>query len=94
MISEKLIEKVEENNKLIKKLYKGMIWRRVFRIIKVLIILGVAFGSFYFIQPYVQSMMETFGSVKSGVNEVKDIGDKIPDLSGMNGFLEQIGIGE
>ena len=51
----------EENNVILRKLHRSMIWGRVFRVIYWLVILALAVGSFYFIQPYIEASAGFFG---------------------------------
>ena len=56
-------ELVEENNTMLKKLRRGQVWGRVFTILYWVIIVGVAVGAFYFVQPYVNALQETQSSI-------------------------------
>jgi hypothetical protein len=58
---EKLVEQTEENTKILHKLHRQMLWERAFRVAYWVIILAVAIGAFYFIQPLVEAMARFFG---------------------------------
>lgn len=51
----------EENNELLKKMHRAMVWGRIFKAIYWLLILAFAIGSFYLIQPYIQAAAGFFG---------------------------------
>jgi hypothetical protein len=51
----------EENNVILKKLHRSMIWGRVFTTIYWVAILALAVGSFYLIQPYIEAAAGFFG---------------------------------
>ncbi len=74
--SKKLLEESlklgEENNRLLKSLHRSMRIRRFVSIIYWFIIIGSAFGAYYFVQPYIDQVVETYGGAKSnleGLNE-------------------------
>ncbi|OGI61777.1 hypothetical protein A2645_00585 [Candidatus Nomurabacteria bacterium RIFCSPHIGHO2_01_FULL_39_9] len=73
-------ELVKENNKLLKKIRGATKRAIVFKIIYWLIILGIALGAFYYIQPFVDKAKEILGTVSG-------IGSSIPDIGGL---LDQV----
>ena len=40
-------------------------WSAFWRIIKLVIILGLAFGSFYYIEPYLNKMLDVYTSISN-----------------------------
>lgn len=48
----------QENNELLHKLWRSVVWGRVAKVIYWVIIIGVAVGAFYFLQPYVSSIRD------------------------------------
>lgn len=61
-----------ENNELIRKLYSGYRWGRLFRVAYWVIIVGVAIGAFYFIQPFIERLSQAAEQIHEGVNSSKD----------------------
>ena len=68
----------EENNKMLHKIRgiqrRGAIWQAL----KWIIIIGIAFGSFYFIEPYLNKVMELYNTVtgmeqKINNNPIQDL---------------------
>lgn len=53
---------VEENSKMLKSMQRMMHTSAVIKIVYWVVILGVTFGAFYFIQPYFDAIKETVGS--------------------------------
>ena len=51
----------EENNKLLKSMQKLARWRTAFQIFYWVLIIGLTFGAFYFIQPYINSITGALG---------------------------------
>lgn len=63
----------EENNKILKGMRRAGRFATAFRIFYWLVIIGLGFGAYYFIEPYV----DQFNSVYSQFNDtVKNIGNK------------------
>jgi TRAP-type C4-dicarboxylate transport system permease small subunit len=67
----KMIERIarmtEENNHLVRKLYRSMLWRRALGVVYWTILIGLSIGAFYFLQPYVEALREAVGVI-TGVN--------------------------
>jgi len=67
-----MLELTEENNKMLHKVRgvqrRGAIWQTL----KVIVILSIAFGSFYFLEPYLNKIMETYDSIVGVGQEIKD----------------------
>jgi hypothetical protein len=55
---------VEENQRLLKKLYSASVWSRVFRAVYWFVIIGIALGTFYFLKPYLDSLTNIYGQVQ------------------------------
>jgi len=85
-----ILEKTEENNKLLKKIHRANMWGRAFRIFYWLIIIGVTLGAYYFIQPYIESLLGAYQSLISGVETIQgsaeslqNVGSQIPDFGAL-----------
>lgn len=76
------LELAEENNKMLTKLHRNMQWGRIFKVIYWIIIIGLAVGAFYFIQPYVEQLGNVYEGFRSSVDRVQDV------FSGQNGMNE------
>jgi len=72
---EKTYALAEENHKLLKSLRNSHRVSAFFTFIYWLIIIGVAAGAFYYLQPYTSALLSDFNNVKSVIN-------KIPSLTG------------
>ena len=51
----------KENNRLLLKLYNIQRWAQVTRIIYWFIIIGITIGAFYFIKPFLSSILNVYG---------------------------------
>lgn len=67
-------EIVERNHEMIEDIKRTIFWRRVMRIIYWFVIIGVAIGAFYFLQPYVDRVVDAFNQIKDGLNAVPQPG--------------------
>ena len=53
----------EENNELIKGVNNSLYWQKVFNYVYWLIIIGIAIGAFYFLQPLWDNVMAAYDTV-------------------------------
>jgi len=64
-ILKKILDKVEENNDIIKNLQSAMRWGRFFRIFYWVIIVGMMFGAYYFTQPYIENLLNVYSGFQN-----------------------------
>ena len=67
-ISEKVsrIERVqEEDSRMIRALHLSMRINRAFRIVYIVVVLSILFGVYYYIQPYIDKMLEIYNQLYS-----------------------------
>ena len=55
----------EENNKMLRRLQSNMRWGRFIHAVYWIIIIGSAFGAYYFIQPYIDQLLQIYGKVQT-----------------------------
>lgn len=60
-------ELAERNNEILQKLYRSMMWSRVMWVLYLVIIIGIAIGAFYFLEPYWDTVMEAYDSVRGQI---------------------------
>jgi hypothetical protein len=60
----KTLELAQENNKMLYSIRRGMFWSRIMNIVYWIIIIGAAFGVYYYIAPYIDSAVGAYGNVK------------------------------
>jgi len=60
-----ILKKQEETFIIVKKLWRAEKWRRFFSIAKYVIFLGIIFGVFYFLTPYVERGIKLFQDLKN-----------------------------
>jgi len=83
-----VLEKTEENNELLRKIHRASVWGRAFKIFYWFIIIGATLSSYYFIQPYVGSLLGAYKSIISGAetlrgtaDTIQNTGSQLPDVS-------------
>ena len=79
---EKEIEIAQENNKILKKIQRGMRLGNFFSILYWLFILGTAVGAYYFLQPFIESFGGILGSFSNGIDGIQGL-DKIPEVDAL-----------
>ncbi|MDP2638979.1 MAG: hypothetical protein Q8P06_02310 [Candidatus Azambacteria bacterium] len=68
---EEIAKKQEETLILVQKLWKAEKWRRYLTIFRYVIYIGILFGAFYFLTPYI----EKFTGLFQQIQDVKNPGD-------------------
>ena len=53
---------------MLKKLVRAMRWAKLIRVVYVVIIIGSAVGIFYFFQPYIDQLSDTYNGFKDTIN--------------------------
>lgn len=65
---ERALALAEENNRILSKMYRTMRWSRLVRVVYWTILIGASVGIFYFIQPLLDQLGETYGSLSEGMS--------------------------
>ncbi|MEK7505888.1 MAG: hypothetical protein AAB597_03290 [Patescibacteria group bacterium] len=80
---EKTTKLSEENYHMLRSLQSGARWGRFWGLFKwAVIIVPLIFGYFY-LQPYIDSIMSMYSQVMEQSNQLKNIQGQLPDLSGL-----------
>jgi len=58
----------EENNKMLHKIRGVQKRETLWQVVKIFIIIGIAFGAFYYVEPYLNKVMSLYNSV-SGMEQ-------------------------
>ena len=67
---EKNLKLSEDNNKLLLKLHNIQKWTLISRVLYWLILIGIAIGAFYFIQPLISNLTGIYGVDSSSIMEM------------------------
>jgi len=60
------IELSKESLKILKKINRGRIFSNIFTTLKWVVIIGVSFGAYYYIEPFLSGYVGTLKSLTSG----------------------------
>ena len=75
--AKQLIEKtyslVEENNKKLRRMRRSQKVTSIMRVVYWLIIIGIAIGAFYFLQPYIDKLEKFLGSTGISIDQLKGL---------------------
>ncbi len=67
----------KENNKMLHKVRGVQKRAAFFRVLKFVIIIGIAFGAFYFLQPYIDQVEKIIKDSGASIDQLKNLGGKI-----------------
>lgn len=87
MLNEAL-ELSRENHRMLTKLYRSMLWGRVYRVIYWIIAIGITIGSFYFLQPYIEQLQRTYQDIQRGFGKTQTTSNSLQN------FFSQFGSGK
>jgi hypothetical protein len=76
---ERTYKLAEENNSILRGIRRSNRWGVAFKIFYWLVILGVTFGTFYFLQPYIESSLKL---VNQAQDSIKTIGGAVNQVQG------------
>jgi hypothetical protein len=77
---EKTYELSKENNHILKGIRSSNRRSSFIRILYWILIIGASIAAYYFIQPYIDTMVKAYQSVQSSLNSVKTAVNSIPKL--------------
>ena len=84
MTTEQRLKKVErmvaENHEILRGMRRRERWRNVFQIFYWLVIIAIALGAYYFIQPYIDAMIVAYNDLTDSINKVREVGEAIPKI--------------
>jgi len=63
----------KENNELLKKVREFQRWSRITKVLYWFIIIGIALGAFYFIQPYFDGILNIYSGGVSDMDVMKNL---------------------
>lgn len=70
-----------ENNAILRKMRRSALVSSFFRILYIVVILGLTFGSYYLIQPYIDQFKGVYGTVQDSVGKVQTAGSSLGNLT-------------
>ena len=85
---DEVLELVRENNRILRKMHRSMMWSQIFTYIYWLIILGVAGWSYYHFQPYITKYVSTYQSIMEKISSLDQQTKAFP--SDIQGILDKV----
>ena len=79
----------KENNELLKKIRKFQKWGQTTKAIYWLIIIAFGFGAWYFVQPYLETMLGYYGAVSGATSSITDFGN-FSDIKNIQNLIDQV----
>ena len=70
---QKTFELADENNKILRGIRSSNRWSLIFKVFYWVIIIGVAVGAFYYVQPYVDMATKAYKSVQGDFQNAKNV---------------------
>ena len=70
--TKEFLEKQEETLTLVKKIWRAEKWRRFWTIFRYIIFIGIIFGAFYFLTPYIERVMSVAQQFKGVTDSSMD----------------------
>ncbi|MDD4989190.1 MAG: hypothetical protein PHV42_02070 [Candidatus Pacebacteria bacterium] len=70
---EKNFSLTQENNQLLRKMNRRAQWGTVTHIIYWIVIIGVTFGSYYYLQPYLNQVISLYSKANSTFNSLNGL---------------------
>ena len=61
---------------------RAMWFSRLFTFIKILVILGFTLGAYYYVQPYIDTLLSIYGSFGDSVRNINSIGEGFRNFQG------------
>ena len=82
--SKKLLEETfaltRDNNKMLHKVRSVQKWATFWQTLKILMIIGIALGAFYFLEPYLNKMVDLYNSISGTAQKLNNTGSSFQDL--------------
>ena len=79
-------EKLEKNQQVLLRIRRVQRNAQLFKVFYWILILMLAFGSFYYVQPYLSQLLETYTGIQTTQEQIQN---SIPNLKNVNGLLDQ-----
>ena len=66
----KILELEQKNSRILSQMQRSMFWGRVFRIVYWTVIIAAAVGAYYYIEPYIKGIVDTYSGFKGNIKEL------------------------
>lgn len=76
---------VEENHAMLRKMRRAALWGRAWHLLYWLIIIGISVGAYFYVQPYIDQLLNLYGGVKGDVKAVQGVAGQLGELGKLLG---------
>lgn len=87
---QKMYALVEENNKILHKMRRSALLTSVFQIFYWVMILGLSFGAFYFIQPYINNVIGAYNGGVETLTGTPGNKESLTDVGNLTNLLNTV----
>jgi uncharacterized membrane protein len=77
---EKILALTEENNKILRKMRRAVLWGRIVSFLYWAVIIGLSIGAYVYVQPYLESMLKVFGTGKEAIANIENLSKNLNNL--------------
>ena len=84
-IAQKTLELTEDNNKMLHSIQRRARLGFAFKVFYWIIIIGVGIGAFYYVQPYIDQVKNSYASIKETQSKLSDFPRSWEDVKGFFG---------
>ena len=89
ILLERAVSLGEENNKILRGIRRTNRFGFVWKIVYWGIIIGISYGAYVYVQPYVDMLMKEYNSIKGTVTTVQTKASQLPDIGKLlEGFMK------
>lgn len=91
-ILEQSLQLTKENNEILRGIRNAQRRAQIYRFIYWAVIIAIGLGAYYFVQPYIESLLGYYGAISGigGSDTVKEGMGSIPDLKRIQDLLIQL----
>ncbi len=86
----KNLEISEESLKILKKMHRAQMIGRTFKMLKWLVIIAIALGVYYYIEPYLKVMINNFNQIISMLGDIKKTSDSLSPNNASPDLMEKL----
>ena len=79
----------KENKELLIKVRNFQRWAQITKALYWLMIIGIAFGAFYYLKPMLGNLLNLYSGGVSSVNSIKDVGSNMSEIQDLLKSLNQ-----
>lgn len=79
----KTAELVKENNTLLRKMRRGARIRGIIHALYWVVIIGLSFGAYYFLEPYIAQVQKIYQGIQGDIDNVRGAANSLGDFGAL-----------